>query len=115
MPNITKPFDSYTLQVTSGASTKASVTCFNGREQVGMLIFRDTTSLPEPWHQQLNAFDRLFLYYHIREFDSVMDILRNEKPLKLYFNPGGKWGCVSTSSLEPVGEEERQATARSIG
>ena len=103
MPNITKNFDKYVLGVNSGTTTKVSITCYQGNTQVGMLIFREASTLPEPWHQA--STDRLFLYFHVDRFEAVLNILQNEKPLKLYFNPSGGWARLATGK-EPVGEEE---------
>jgi len=39
------------------------------------------------------------------QYDNVLDILRNEKPLFFYFNEKSKVANVQTTD-EPVGEEE---------
>jgi hypothetical protein len=43
------------------------------------------------------------LFYTVREFPTVIDMLRNEKPVYLIYD--GQVSRVSTS-LEPVGEGE---------
>lgn len=46
------------------------------------------------------------IYMHLPSamFQSVLDLLRNEKPIKVYFAQGR--GFLGTSSVEPVGEGE---------
>lgn len=52
----------------------------------------------------------LNIYFHEAELVSLLDTLRNEKPIYVKFNTDLKWGSIGTSR-EPVGEEERAATA----
>jgi len=49
---------------------------------------------------------RITLSYTLDRFSDVLDILRNEKPLKLHLNSEGKWGSIITKDKEPVGEGE---------
>jgi len=42
--------------------------------------------------------------FHINEYPQVIDLLRNEKPVYIFFN-GTDHGYLSTSR-EPIGEEE---------
>ena len=42
---------------------------------------------------------------NFKTFASVVDLLRNEKPLSFFWSPATKV-CIITSSEEPVGEGE---------
>ena len=69
-----------------------------------IVFFPDGTTL-SPDVQRPNG--QVELHYHLQDFHNVMDILRNEKPVFLFFNgvgPGFENG-ISTSS-EPIGEAE---------
>ncbi|MFH2046787.1 MAG: hypothetical protein ABIK92_16775 [Pseudomonadota bacterium] len=103
MPNITKDFDKYILAVNSGTTTKASITCYRGNTQVGMLAFCEKSNIQKPRYQ--SSMDRIFLYFHIDQLEAVLKILQNEKPLQLYISTAAGWGRLKTG-LEPVGEEE---------
>jgi hypothetical protein len=74
-----------------------------------MRFYRAGTALaPNEFRQDLNA---AFVSHPLGELSSVIDVLRNEKPV--YFTwfdysaqvPGRMFGVVGTS-LEPVGEQE---------
>jgi len=107
MPNVRKTFDHYRVQYTSSTRSLplASITCYSGETPVGLVEFVETAAeLREPFIHQPSGM--IFLPYLLRRFHDVIDLLRNEKPLELYFNPDGKWGSILTSEAEPVGEGE---------
>jgi hypothetical protein len=74
---------------------------------VGQLVFYpDTEKLPD---------DRLVsggipdLFYHLKDFKNVLDLLRNEKPMWLYYNASmivTAENGIATEVAEPVGEGE---------
>ena len=45
------------------------------------------------------------LYYRYSQMSDLVDLLRNEKPIYLFFRDEDKLGYLTTSA-EPVGEEE---------
>ncbi len=48
------------------------------------------------------------LYYHLEDFENVVDLLRNEKPLYLYYNgSGGGFENGIRTDEEQVGEGEK--------
>ena len=47
----------------------------------------------------------LAIYFHEAELVSMLDTLRNEKPIFVQFHTTLKWGSIGTD-LEPVGEQE---------
>ncbi len=65
-------------------------------------IMRDGTVLPAN-QQYTNGL--LAIYFHEAELESMLDTIRNEKPLYVQFHTTLKWGSVGTG-LEPVGEQE---------
>jgi hypothetical protein len=65
-------------------------------------FFPDGTPLAPPVLDA--AAGRVFLHYNLSEFHAVMDVVRNEKPLYLYYlSPSN---AALRSGQEPVGEEE---------
>ena len=47
------------------------------------------------------------LYFHFEDFTNIVDLLRNEKPMKLYYpTPGDSFGPYIGTENEPVGEGE---------
>lgn len=92
-----------------------------GGNQVGFVYFHDQTgkyigyvgiirdSSPLPANIQ-HANGILNIYFHEAELVSLLDTLRNEKPIFVKFNTDLKWGSVGTE-LEPVGEQETPKAA----
>lgn len=92
-----------------------------GGNQIGFVYFNDTTgkyigyagiirdSSPLPANVQWpNGI--LNIYFHEAELGSLLDTLRNEKPIFVQFNTDLLWGSVGTAQ-EPVGEQELPSAA----
>jgi len=47
----------------------------------------------------------VYLYFHISKYHIVLDLFRNESPLKFVYDSDGK-ECTILTSKEPVGEGE---------
>jgi hypothetical protein len=70
-------------------------------------IMKDSSPLPAN-AQYPNGL--LAIYFHEAELVSLLDTLRNEKPIFVQFHTDLKWGSVGTD-LEPVGEQEAPKAA----
>jgi hypothetical protein len=70
-------------------------------------IIRDASPLPAN-AQYSNGL--LAIYFHEAELVSLLDTLRNEKPIFVQFHTDLKWGSIGTD-LEPVGEQEAPRAA----
>jgi hypothetical protein len=69
---------------------------------IGQLIFKPNgTTLPP----DASANGQINLYYHLDDFQNAIDLLRNEKPVYLYFNGIGAENGIKTM-VEKVGEGE---------
>lgn len=107
MANVRKGFDHYSVQYTSSKRSLplASITCYSGAAQVRLLEFvKSDAELRDPFIHQPSGM--IVLPYLLGRFHDVLDLLRNEGPLELYFNPIGNWGSILTKEAEPVGEGE---------
>ena len=107
MANVRKIFDHYKVQYTSSKRNLplASITCYSAETPVGLLEFVETAGeLRDPFIHQPSGM--IFLPYLLVRFHDVLDLLRNEDHLELFFNPDGKWASILTSEAEPVGEGE---------
>ncbi len=77
---------------------------YNGRNVMSCEFYRNGSALP----QNRNGGSRVALTYHWSHFDSVVDVLRNEKPIYFGYIDTTKVGYVSTHQ-EPVGEGADQS------
>jgi hypothetical protein len=98
---------SYSAQLNSGMASdfRALVRLFDGQNrQIGTLKFmrEDHT----PGNAKINPNGNVIeLSYPAASFPLLLDVLRNEKPLRITFNPANNTGTVA-SGLESVGEGE---------
>jgi hypothetical protein len=78
-------------------------------ESIGQLVFKPNGATLPP---DTNANGKVTLYYHLDDFQNAVDLLRNEKPIYLYYNgsgPGFENGIKTM--IEKVGEGEVTAPA----
>jgi hypothetical protein len=101
-------FDTYKYFVYSNRydtiDDAATIQLYNGELLVAILFFNYDASKANR-DPVLFGGDRVFLYYHMSMLDTIIDMLRNEEPVYLYYNIDRQLGYLSTSK-EEVGEEE---------
>ena len=79
---------------------------FNDTDQyIGSVSFyKNEQDMPDNTLYETSDPQRVHVQMHVRELDVIVDMLRNEKPCRLwYVTP--RYAGISTG-LEPVGEEE---------
>ncbi len=106
MPNLRRRFDAYRVQYTAanGNQPQARIICYEGDDVAGMLTFyRDEAGVPAPMSFQD---DKISIGFAVKRFSEVLDLMRHESPLELYFDPEGEWGAILSCEMEPVGENE---------
>jgi len=85
----------------------------SGTNFIGQLIFMpDGTALP----QDAMVNGQVNLYYHLENFENVMELFRNESPLSLLFSGSGggfENGILTAQDVVGVGEKEA-ATAGAV-
>ena len=89
-------------RVSQGAAI-AVIYAYRGETLVGALLFYPENKLLPNARLDTNK-DVIFLSYSISQLHAILDILRNEKPLWLYYRTATNAGL--SSGKEPVGEEE---------
>jgi hypothetical protein len=101
---VSAPFDNYKIFYWSQHSPqlRAAIYCYQGVKYVGRMVFVDDAQpLPaNTGNTQPN------LNYHLRQFNDLMTLVREEKPLSLFLNLDNGIGIVSTDENEPTGEDE---------
>ena len=103
--------DSYAIRMWSSRRTTnlnpgtavAGIYLYEGNKYRGYIyFFPDGTPLNPAVLDTANG--RIFLHFNLCQFHETMDILRNEKPLYIYYL--SPTNAALRSGKEPVGEEE---------
>ena len=90
------------------SSPIALIVLYNGNNQlVGAVHFhRDGQAIPNNWSYETVTPKRAFLKMHERQIDTIVDMLRNEKPCSVkYISPTHAY---IYTGREPIGEEETE-------
>jgi len=81
----------------------AGIYLYEGNSYRGYVyFFPDGTPLAPPVHDSTNG--RVFLHFNLYQLHAVMEMVRAEKPLYVYFQ--SPTNAALRSGHEPVGEEE---------
>jgi len=109
MPPITeiKTVDTYSWMVyasrTNTAEVKSVIQLNGGGFSLGYIHFMaNGTALPKS--KKLSGL--YYFYYFENQLNSIIDMLRNEKPVYLIFVDDDSNNCRLSTSMEPVGEGE---------
>lgn len=97
-----KAFNAYKIWYYAKSPMDAQIQCYFNAQYVGSLVFHREI-IPD---NSLDDDGHIRLHFSFEEFDRVLDLLRNEKPLFLWLNPPNLIGGIATDDLEPVGEGE---------
>ena len=81
----------------------AGIYLYQGNTYRGYVyFFPDGTNLAPPVFDSSNG--RIFLHFNLSQFHATMEILREEKPIYVYYlSPSN---AALRSGVEPIGEEE---------
>ncbi len=100
-------FDTYTYSVYSRryetTTNAAAIHLYNGNSLVARLYF-NYDAVRANRDPALSG-SRVTLYYHMSMLDTIVDMLRNEDSVYLFYNIDSKLGYLNTGK-EEVGEEE---------
>jgi hypothetical protein len=108
MPTVNFSINEYLVSFPTNGPPEINL--ISAGSNVGKLIFKPNgTILPI----SSNPGGLVTLYYHLEDFQNIIDVLRNEKPVWLSFTainspvgPGTSYGIIHTGN-EPVGEGEQ--------
>lgn len=84
--------------------TKAVCICFGPEGKAAYLYFQSGT---QPLPAASKSGNNYYLYYRYSDMANVIDMLRNEKPIYLYYIPEGTNNSRISTTSEPVGEGEQ--------
>jgi hypothetical protein len=105
------PFDSYAVRMWSSRPTTnlspgvavAGIYLYEGGKYRGYVyFFPDGTPLAAPVHDATNG--RVFLHLNLSQLEAVLELVREEKPLYVYYL--SPTNAALRTGAEPVGEEE---------
>lgn len=108
----TAEIESYVLAYFGGAQRskhpykyRALITLHDTTGQFATLFFHcDKSSLPK--YDKLADMKRVSAHFTIDDYQNIVDLLRNEKPLYVHRNSQWPTMAVISTSKEPVGEAE---------
>jgi hypothetical protein len=103
MAIIRKDFTAYLIAYMSGPNEGPIIDCYNGPTHVAKLCFHRNEPLPP---NLLASGNVIYLRYLISQFNDIVEILRNEKPLYVQLSTPDLKGFIATSGFETVGENE---------
>jgi hypothetical protein len=100
--------DNYLVTVFSGTFTWSQRIFLNGASGRTVAIayfFEDGVTMPKPTGADPATGDMITLTYRSKRFKDVVDLLRNEKPIYVFFSEEGGYGAIGTFA-ETVGDAE---------
>lgn len=97
---------SYMLFSTRNSETeaKAVIMITAETEFLGYLYFMPNGSILPETTKRYNLF---YFYYHHSDLPVVVDMLRNEAPVYIFYMDDNKANCRLSTTMEPVGEGEK--------
>ncbi|MCF8364961.1 MAG: hypothetical protein K9H16_04220 [Bacteroidales bacterium] len=103
-----KTIEKYSYMLFSSRSgnsdTKAVIMITAAEGFIGYINFMtDGCQLPET-EKRYNLF---YFYYHMSDFPVIVDMLRNEGPVYIFYMDDNKENCRISTTLEIVGEGEK--------
>ena len=103
MPTSTTNIDRYSINYYSNTSVPLISLWKNGvNRNIASLAFRPNGSvLPSDFSRDGTA----YLFFHLEDFANIIDLLRNEKPMFLFYDETAY--SIITSTSESVGEGEK--------
>lgn len=109
--------DEYRVTYYAGGKSSPAITLYSAGKYAGILIFNPNgstlpsnyISTPTPPPSPGTGFmPTVTLYFHLEDFQNVIDILRNEKPISLHYpSIRETQGPYIGTSSEPIGEAEK--------
>ena len=98
----------YAVSLFSGANLRFNqrIMLYGGEGGDAVAYFyEEGVNMPPPTGPDPATGNMIRLSYRSNRFGSVLDLLRNEKPIYVFYDEGGNYGAIGTT-VEEIGEEE---------
>ena len=106
MPYEYKNFNNYSIFYnTKEGQVTPNIFVNNDNENIGNIYFLDKLPISK---NSISNQGKITIRYHIDRFNDIINILRYEKPLKIYIDTESLNGGIRTASAESIGEQEPQ-------
>jgi len=99
-----RTFDSYRIAIGNlGFGIVEWIECYYSNDLVGKIYFTGYNDLEAGLMQKESGGDYIVVGYPPSEFDKILSLLRNERPLAIWYNKNAQTYGIVTASLQPVG------------
>jgi hypothetical protein len=106
MAIFTEEVKSYSALVrTTVGDQKANVNLVTEKYSFYITFYKDGLTPPVPTSPIIGGRQHVYLHVCFDQYQGIIDLLRNEKPIYAFYRDDVKLGYVGTST-EPVGEAE---------
>ena len=107
MPNmIFEEITQYQATIYAGdRDQEASMLLLTANSNIYISFYKEGVQLQGNRSPIIQGRQHVYLYFHYRDYPNMIDLLRNEKPINIFYRDDAKFGYLSTS-MEPVGEHE---------
>jgi hypothetical protein len=89
-----------------GSRCMAHIECRDGDKQVGAIKFFDREPAPSNSYHGSHPYYIPVLNFHISRFNDIINILRYQKPLSIWFDFNRLDGALTSPIYETIGQEE---------
>ena len=103
MASVYHKIDAYKVWFYTHNKSLIQVQVYNGANYIGTLNFVETDLIQQNME---DSHGLIQLYFIKNDYSLIMDLLRNEKPLFLWYNQDAKTGGIVTDEKESIGEGE---------
>ena len=106
MPNmIFEQVTEYKASICSGSDKEANIVLLTANSNIYLYFYKEGVQLRENRSSIHGGRQHVYLYFHYNHYPNMIDLLRNEKPINVFYRDDFKLGYLTTS-MEPVGENE---------
>ena len=84
---------------------RASINLLTENCSIYISFYKEEAVLPDNRSPIIMDRQHVYLSYYYHDYANIIDLLRNEKPVKVFYRDDAKFGYISTA-MEPVGEHE---------
>ena len=86
---------------------EAKILLTTANSSIYITFYQEGVQLPENWSPIVQGRQHVYVHCHYDAYPNMVDLLRNEKPVNVFYRDDFKFGYLTTS-MEPVGENEME-------